>query len=150
MNQRLFHLRSRAIHEGGSNDLVKLDLEIETEGAWQRVHLTTTLPPFRAFVCTALMCQHTHLRMNATERGLLVSEARGELWMKTEDWFVRDLKAHFELTLQSGVASADDLAFISTRMRDCPVSRNIPNATKETTLELAPLNRRSSCTVTRG
>ena len=32
---------------------------------------------------------------------------RGELWMTTEDWVVRDITAYFKLTLRSGSASAD-------------------------------------------
>jgi hypothetical protein len=134
MDERLFHLRSCAVHEGDSNALLRLDLELEVDGEWQPVSLAATSPPFRAFVCTALMCQHAYLRMNATERGLLLLEARGELWMKTAEWFVFDITAHFELTLRRGQASAEDLAFISTRMRDCPVSRNFSNATKDTTI----------------
>jgi hypothetical protein len=136
MDERLFHLRSCAVHEGQANDLLRLDLELEVDGEWRPVTIGTTTAPFRAFVCTAFMCQHAYLRMNASERGLGLLEARGELWMKTEDWLVRNITSHFKLTLQSGNASEDDLTFISTRIRDCPVSRNLPNATKETTLEV--------------
>ena len=136
MDERTFHLRSRAQHEGAENDLTSLDFEIEIDGEWQPVTLALTTQPFRALVCASLMCQHAYLRMNATERGLLVYAARAEFWMKTEDWHVREITAHFELTMQSGDPSADDLAFICERMRDCPISRNLQNAEKTTTLEV--------------
>jgi len=136
MEERLFHLRSCAVHVGEANELVRLDMEIEADGQWQPVELTAAMPPFRAFVCAALMCQHAYLRMNAVERGLSVLQARGELWLKTRDWYVRDITAHFRLTLHDGAASADDLAFVAARMRDCPISRNLADATKDTTLEV--------------
>jgi hypothetical protein len=128
------------VHEGDSNDLLRLDLELEVDGEWQPLTLGTTLPPFRAFVCSVLMCQHAYLRMNANERGLVVRVATGELWMRTEEWLVREVTAHFQVALQSGYPSTDDLAFISGRMRDCPISRNLSNATRETTLEVLPLS----------
>lgn len=139
MDQRLFHLRSYATHETDSNELASLDLELDVDGVWQPIEFSSMLPPFRAFVCTALMCQHAYLRMNATERSLVLNEAWGELWLTTDDWFVRDVTAYFKLTLRSGSASADDLAFIALRMKDCPISRNLTEAGKETTLEVVSL-----------
>ena len=68
MEARSFHLRSVATHDGDDNHLVNLDLEMESEGRWEPVPFTPTLAPFRAFVCTALMCQHDYLRISITER----------------------------------------------------------------------------------
>ena len=138
MDERVFHLRSVAVHEGESNDPVQLDLEIETSRGWEPVSLSTSTAPFRAFVCTDLMCQHAYLRMNASERGLVVTEARGELWMKTEDWYVRELTARFTVTVEAGEPSSDDQDFISERMRNCPISRNLASAEKQTIIELVP------------
>ena len=56
--------------------------------------------------------------------------------MKTRDWHVYEITAHFRLTLRSGAPSAEDLAFISERMRDCPISRNLTSALKTTALEV--------------
>ncbi len=136
MDERLFHLRSRAVHDRESNDLLQLSLEFELDGEWQAVAIGTAMPPFRAFVCAALMCQHAYLRMNASERDLVVREARGEFWMKTADWFVTEVTARFQLSIEGEYPSTDDLAFISERMRDCPISRNLTGATKATTLEV--------------
>jgi hypothetical protein len=136
MDERNFHLRSHAVHEGDSNDLVRLDLELEVDGRWEPVELGTSSPPFRAFVCAAFMCQHAYLRMNASERGVLLGEARGELWIATEDWLVRDITARFRVTLRRGSPSAEDIALIEERMRDCPISRNLPGAKKRSELEI--------------
>jgi hypothetical protein len=139
MDQRLFHLRSYSAHETDSNELASLDLELDVEGSWQPIEFSTMMPPFRAFACTALMCQHAYLRMNATERNLVLNEAWGEFWMTTDDWAVRDVTAYFKLTLRSGAASAEDLAFVAQRLKDCPISRNLLEAGKETTLEVVSL-----------
>lgn len=136
MEQRSFHLRSRATHQGDANELVALALELERDGAWIPVEIANTMPPFRAFVCAALMCQHAHVRMGAAERKLVVRGATGELWMRTEDWVVLDVTSHFKLELEVGSASDEDLAFIAERVRDCPISRNLGGATKATTLEV--------------
>jgi len=136
MQERNFHLRSRAVHEGEANDLVSLEMEIELESGWEAVALGLKSPPFRAFVCTALMCQHAYLRMNAAERGLTCSRAEAEFWMNTDDFFVKEIRAAFKLVVTRGTPSAEDLAFISERMRDCPISRNLADVAKTTTLEL--------------
>jgi hypothetical protein len=137
MEERVFHLRSVATHNGDSNDLASLEIELESdgEGEWQALALTSLSPPFRAFVCSALMCQHAYLRMNAAERDLILQEARGELWLTSEDWLVRDITAHFKLLLLEGHPSPEDLEAIAQHMRDCPISKNLHSATKRTTLE---------------
>jgi hypothetical protein len=136
MEERIFHLRSRSEHDGDANDLVALSFELEIEGEWQPVSLSMNMPPFRAFVCASLMCQHAYLRMNATERGLFIAAAAGDFWMKTRDWSVYEVTAHFALSVRSGSPTPEDLAFICARMRDCPISRNLTNAVKTTTLEV--------------
>jgi uncharacterized OsmC-like protein len=136
MTERLFHLKSRGLHQGSSNEIVRLDLEIELDGAWQPVVLSSTTPPFRAVVCAVLMCQHAYLRMNAAERGLTVPDVRGELRMETKDWLVRRTHVHFELVLEGGSATPEDLEFIRERVEGCPVSRNLPDVAQRTTLEV--------------
>jgi hypothetical protein len=137
MEERIFHLRSRSDHEGDTNELAAFSFDLEVDGEWQPVTLSVNMPPFRAFVCASLMCQHAYLRMNATERGLAVVHAAGDFWMKTRDWHVYEITARFVLSLRRGSATAEDLAFIGERMRDCPISRNLPSAVKTTTLEVA-------------
>jgi hypothetical protein len=136
MDERIFHLRSRAVHAGDENDTVSLAMEIETDDGWSPVELGFQTPPYRAFLCSAVMCQQAYLRMNATERRLALAESHGDLRIVTVDWFVRELIAHFRVRLRHGAATGDDLGFISERMRDCPVSRNLHEAKKETTLEV--------------
>jgi hypothetical protein len=136
MDERSFHLRSRALHTGESNDLAQLDLEVEVEGSWQPIDLMSAMPPFRAFVCSALMCQHAYLRMNASERDLEIDVATSDFWMKTADWLVTDVTATFRVTVRNDDVSDEDLSFIGERMRDCPISRNLTGANKVTTVEL--------------
>jgi hypothetical protein len=149
MDERLFHLKSRAVHSEESNDLIQLDLDLEVDGDWQPIAMTTAMPPFRAFVCAALMCQHAYLRMNASELDLVLREARGEFWMKSADWIVTEVIAHFQLSVEGEPPSGDDLAFISARMRDCPISRNVTGATKATTLEVTGAAFESEPTIAR-
>lgn len=134
MTDRAFHLRSRASHREPGNELAELELQIEIDGAWRAESLSTHSPPFRAFLCALLMCQHAHLRMNAAERGLVLGEVRGELRVATDDWTVLGIESRFDLELRHGVPSDEDLSFIRERIEDCPIARNMPNARKRTTL----------------
>lgn len=135
MDERTFHLRSRARYLGDDNDQAEIAFELEGDEGWSELSLGLSTPPFRAFVCAALLCQHAYLRMNANERDLLLDRVHGELWVMTEDWVVRELRAEFRATLHEGEPTDDDVEYISSRMRDCPVSRNLPNARKQTDLE---------------
>ena len=134
MEEKTFHLRSRARHVGDENEPVELELELESPEGWQAVSFELSMPPFRAFVCAAFLCQHVYLRTNASERELLLDQVRGELWVKTEDWFVRELRAEFRATLRAGAPYEEDAEFIAERMRDCPISRNLTEADKQTQL----------------
>ena len=139
MTDRAFHLRSRAAHDWPSNELTELALEIELDGMWQAEVLSTHSPPFRAFLCTLLMCQHAYLRMNAAERGLVLGGVRGELHVATDDWTVLRIESRFDLELRDGVPTDEDLSFIRERIEECPIARNLPNATKRTTLIGVPV-----------
>jgi hypothetical protein len=132
MEEKTFHLRSRARHVGDENEQVELELELEGADGWQPVAFELSIPPFRGFVCAAFLCQHVHLRIHASERELLLDQVRGEFWVRTEDWFVRELRAEFRATLRAGEPFEDDAEFIAERMRDCPISRNLTEADKKT------------------
>jgi hypothetical protein len=134
MEEKTFHLRSRARHVGDENEQLELELEFESAEGWEAVSLGLSTPPFRAFVCAAFLCQHAYLRANASERELLLDRVRGDFWVKTEDWFVRELRAEFRATLRAGEPFEDDAEFIAQRMRDCPISRNLTEADKHTQL----------------
>jgi hypothetical protein len=41
------------------------------------------------------------------------------------------------MTLRNGEPSEDDLSFLSERMRDCPIYRNLSGAKKTTTIEVS-------------
>ncbi len=85
------------------------------------------------------MCQHAYLRMNAAERGLVLGSVRGELRVATEDWTVLSIESRFDLELREGVPTDEDISSIRERIEECPIARNLPNATKRTTLIGVPV-----------
>lgn len=133
---RVFEYWLESHHGLQDNELVHVACERLVEEGWQPYTVEMTGPPFATFIYSAFACQLAYLRMNAAERGLAVDRVRGRLRMVTEDWVVQEIEAEFWIHARSGMATAEDLAYIEDRMRSCPVSRNLPTARKQTVLHV--------------
>jgi hypothetical protein len=136
MTERTFELRLSSTHEAPDNGLKALQVEVLTEGGWEALDLNLNTRGFLIFVYSVFICQHMYLHSNATELGLALDTVHGKFRLTTsEDWFVREIDASFDVGLRSGRATGDQVAFIIDRMKNCPVSRNLKETAKHTQLQ---------------
>lgn len=113
-----------------------LAVEYLEEGEWDEFELDVWTPGFLSFVYAILSCQHLYLRINAAERGLVLASGEGHITLTaSHDWDIETLRIHFDLVLRSGRPGDGDVDYIVSRMKACPVSRNIREcAVKDTSV----------------
>ncbi len=133
LEQRVFELRLSSKHDGPDNAVTDLNVELLTAEGWEPFELNVHTLGFLIFVYSAFSCQHLYLYKNAAERSLALASLAGSIRLTAgEDWMVHDIEVGFTGTLCAGEATADDIAFIIERMKNCPVSRNLTQAAKHT------------------
>jgi hypothetical protein len=126
MSDREFLITIESGYEGDENTPAGLTAWIFEEGEWQSLELGIGSPGFVLFVYTILHCQHLYMRTNAAERGLLLESAKGSISVgASEDWVLERLHVEFEAKLRSGKPTSDDIEYITGRMQQCPVSKNL-------------------------
>ena len=126
MHKRHFHLRLSCTYQTDKNEIDQLQVEVLKDDAWEALELNIRSPGFLLFINGLFTCQHLYMRKNCAERGLILRAGKGELQIDTDEvWEVTRADASFDVELQSGVPSEDDLAYILERMKHCPVSSNI-------------------------
>lgn len=139
MSERKFEMRMSCRYVETTNAVASLEVEHEVEGQWRPLDLGLATPGFDIFVYSVFTCQHMYFRVNCAERGLVLNSATGSIVIGTDaDWNMDTLQVHFSGTLGSGQASQDDIDYIVSRMKQCPVSRNIrevPGARSVVTLK---------------
>jgi hypothetical protein len=140
---RSFRFRLQSRHsppERTSGDLAVQWLN--GEGRWEPQELHLTMPGFRIYLISLLLCQHFYLVANARERGIPLARVDGELTVCTgEDWRLRSVIGEFRLELDPASAAggvpgvaAGDLRYLQERMKECPVSRNLPAEVEKITV----------------
>jgi hypothetical protein len=126
MAEREFHLRLSCNYQDPDNSIAELDVELLTEEGWETLDLNTRTAGFLLFVYTIFTCQHTYMRTNCAERGLVLDAARATLDLVAgEDWIIHKLHSAFDGRLKAGRAADTDVAFIVDRMTHCPVAGNL-------------------------
>ncbi len=126
MTDRVFRIQISAGYDGPENTIAEYAAQCEEDGQWREFVLAPDEPGFVIFVYAIANCQHLHLRIGATERGLALEEAEGLVEVVTDgDWKMKALHIRFEGRLRSGRASARDIDAIIERMGNCPVSMNL-------------------------
>jgi uncharacterized OsmC-like protein len=126
VSERNFNMRLRGTYEGDGNTVAGLEVEHQVDGQWQPLDLGPGSPGFDIFTYAVLTCQHMYFRVNCAERGLLLDGAEGSIVIGADrDWKIKILQVHFTGRLRSGQASPDDISYIISRMKQCPVSRNL-------------------------
>jgi hypothetical protein len=140
MSERHFQMRLQGNYQEPENSVASLRVEIFAGEEWQVFDLNSGSAGFLIFVYAVLNCQHTHLRLNCAERGMLLDTAEGYIHMTTtEEWTLSDLRVEFTGKLRSGMPTQDDIDYIIDRMENCPVSRNLKyQASGHTRLVLVP------------
>ena len=127
MNKHIFNLRLTASYESTDNNIASLDVEVSGEDGWETLELNTLTPGFLVFVYSMFTCQHLYLRSNATERELVFAASRGEILVEAgEDWHLEKVDVSFSVELATGEASESDVEYIISRLKQCPVSKNLP------------------------
>ena len=120
------------------NTIADIKVEVLTRDGWEVFELNDRSPGFLMFVFTIFNCQHMYMRVNCAERALVLDTAEGSIAIGAgADWNIETLRVHFSGRLASGQANADDIDYIVSRMKQCPVSRNlreVPDAESTVTL----------------
>lgn len=135
MSKRLFRFRIQSLHPAPDRATTDLQVSFEAEpGRWEPQQPSLTIPGFRLYLLSLLLCQHFYLVANARERLIPLQRVDGEILITTSgDWIVEAVEGGFRLRLdpeaepaERGRADAAAIAWIEERMRLCPVSRNLP------------------------
>ena len=127
MNKHIFNLRMAADYGSTENDITSLEVQVLDENEWEILDLNTTTPGFLIYVYSIFTCQHMFLRTNATERELAFASLRGELLVEaSENWLLEKVYVWFSVRLAAGEPNDDDINYIVSRMKQCPVSKNLP------------------------
>lgn len=139
MSEREFNMRLNCAYEGDNNTVRRLEVEHKVNGEWKPLELGLASPGFDIFVYSMLTCQHMYFRVNCAERGLALNSAKGSIFIGTgNDWKIETLQVDFSGELGGSHASREDIEFIVSRMKQCPVScniREIPGAVTTVTLK---------------
>ena len=113
-------------HYAKENSIDSLEVEHLDGNEWKGLELDTLTPGFLIFTYAVFTCQHMFLRANANERNLQMETSRGSILIDAApDWKIEKLHVSFEATLKSGTPTQDDIDYITGRMQQCPVSKNL-------------------------
>lgn len=127
MSKHVFNLRMAADYGPAENEITSLDVDVLNENEWEILDLNTATPGFLIYVYSMLTCQHMFLRKNASERRLALKSSRAELLVEaSDDWLLEKVHVKFIVKLAAGEANDDDNDYIVSRMKQCPVSKNLP------------------------
>ena len=137
MSKHSFNLRLTASYESSENKIAAMDVQVLGENGWEPLELNTLTPGFLIYVYAMFTCQHLYLRTNATERELVFAASQGEIDVEaSEDWFLEKVKVKFVVDLSSGDPVKANVDYIISRMKQCPVSKNLPrNIEIQTTVD---------------
>ena len=135
MAERPFQFRLHSSHHGPDRQSEDVVVEFLTDaGEWQSQELSLTMPGFRLYLISLLLCQHVYLVANARERGLPLQAVDADFKVTTSsDWILKRVEGDFRLRLdpaaadqERGRVDAEAMAHLQERMTLCPVTRNLP------------------------
>jgi hypothetical protein len=146
MDQRVFQFRLRSSHPAPERATSGLVVEFLTPaGLWEPQQLSLTMPGFRLYLISLLLCQHTYLVANARERRIPLATVEATFTVRTSStWIVESVEGDFRMRLdpaataeERGLADAEAIAWMQERMTLCPISRNLPEGVRKR-IELQP------------
>ncbi len=135
MRSRTFRFRLRSSHPAPERSSTNLVVEFFNDSdLWEPQQLNFTMPGFRLYLISLLLCQHFYLVGNARERHIPLEQVEADVVVTTSsDWIVTAVEGEFRILLDAAaslqeqqLADAEAVAFIQERMKLCPVSRNLP------------------------
>jgi len=136
MSERRFCFRLCSRHTPPERTTTDLVVELfNASGVWEAQQLSPTIPGFRLYLISLLLCQHFHLVTNALERHISLYQVEADLVVTTSrDWIVTAVEGDFRIRLDASASpqehqlvDAGVIASIQERMLLCPVSRNLPD-----------------------
>jgi len=129
MHTREFLFRFKSTYTGDDNQVADLQVWKQVDGDWVDFDFGVRSPGFEMFCLALLTCQHTYLRLNCAEKGILLDHVDGEMHLSAgEDWEIHHLLMSFSASPRSGVAEVPDsetIDYIIERLQHCPVSVNM-------------------------
>ena len=126
VKRHLFRMQLSCTYKEDDNQIDSLDVKHLVEEEWQEFDLDTVTPGFLVFTYAIFTCQHMFMRINAAERGVVLASSTGSILVDAEpEWHIERLHVGFEARLKSGSATQEDIAYITGRMQQCPVSKNL-------------------------
>ena len=135
MSQRTFHFRLRSSHRAPERSTTDLVVEFLTEsGLWEPQQLSLTMPGFRIYLISLLLCQHFYLVANAREKAIPLLEVQADFSVSTSsDWIIASVEGDFRIRLDHDTsASSEAIAYMQERMKLCPISKNLPESVSKT------------------
>ena len=140
---RTFHFRLNSTHTDPNNAVATLHVEQYVNDVWQPFELNEYMPGFQIFAYSCFICQHTYLRMNATEQEMNLAFISGTFTLTTsQDWEVLSVDAEFDAYLSAGEATPKQVNDLIDRMKGCPIARNLAhNVVKHTRLSMHGLSK---------
>ena len=140
MNGRTFQFRLRSSHAAPERATQDLVVEfLGDSGEWEPQQLSLTMPGFRIYLISLLLCQHFYLVANAREKAIPLQQLEADFIVNTSsDWIVASVNGDFRIRLdgaasapERGLADADAIAYLQERMKLCPISRNLPDGVRK-------------------
>lgn len=127
MANRNFHLRLECSYDSSENNPSRLAVEVHADNEWQTFNPRLETPGFLLFVYALFSCQLRYMRTNCAERNIVLESSSGEIQLVAgKFWDVKNVSVSFSSKIKSGQPAGDDIAYISERMKHCPVSTNLP------------------------
>lgn len=140
MGNRNFQFRLRSSHPAPDRAIQDLVVEFLGDSAsWEPQLLSLTMPGFRLYLISLLLCQHFYLVANAREKAIPLQQVEAYFIVTTSsDWIVASVTGDFRIRLdgaasaqERGRADADAIAYLEERMKLCPISRNLPDGVRK-------------------
>ena len=140
MRSRTFRFRLRSSHPAPERSSTNLVVEfLNDSGLWEPQQLNITMPGFRLYLISLLLCQHFYLVANAREKAIPLQQVEADFVVTTSsDWIVAGVEGDFRIRLDAaaseqerGLADDDAIAYMQERMKLCPISRNLPDGVRK-------------------
>ncbi len=129
MSERTFRFRLRSSHRAPERNTTDLVVEfLSDSGLWEPQQLSLTMPGFRIYLISLLLCQHFYLVANAREKAIPLQEVQADFNVTTSsDWIIASVEGSFGIRLDPGSTPSEDaIGYMQERMKLCPISRNLP------------------------
>lgn len=135
MSERTFRFRLRSSHRPPERSTTDLVVEfLSDSGLWEPQQLSLSMPGFRIYLISLLLCQHFYLVANAREKGIALQQVQADFKVTTSpDWIIEHVDGDFRIRLdQDASANEEAIAYMQERMKLCPISKNLPDSVGKT------------------